>query len=747
MIELRPAQKKILRYRRGKMGISAVPGSGKTFTLAHLAANIITRKVLDDDQEVLIVTLVNSAVDNFSARISQQIIEKGFFPSLGYRVRTLHGLAHDIVRGRPGLVGLDPKFQILEEHEAQRIRQEAVQAWLKGNPGFLDEFIRTDLEERWKKKARRDLIPELVDSIALGFIRSAKDARKSPEQIEAILSGLPDGLELAKMGTAIYHDYQRALKYRGAVDFDDLIDLALKALETDGDYLKRLRRQWPFILEDEAQDSSRLQEAILSTLSGENGNWVRVGDPNQAIYETFTTASPKFLKNFILREDVVRQDLPQSGRSRVSIINLANHLIEWTINAHPLPEARDALSLPLIEPTAADDPQSNPADDPQAIRLISTRYTADQEINLIAESVQRWTNEHPDDTAAVLATTNYRGIELSQELIERGVPVTEILGSTNFTRETANALAMVMKSIADPQNINKLIEMYDAWKQECEVDNLTVRIHETINRLRSYQKVEDYLWPKHGQDWLDQLRPEIEPDIYNEMELFRERVQRWHGAALLPIDQAVMTIAQDLFHKPEALALAHKLALVLHQTQQIHSERRLPILADELIEVAKNERRFIGFSEGNAGFQPEDYKGKVIVSTIHKAKGLEWDRVYLISVNNYDFPGSQGDQFISEPWYLTERLNFQAEALEQLRIALSSDPYEWYQQGAATLKARNDYISERLRLLYVGITRARKELMITWNTGRRKDLGPAVAYSELIKYLRQYQGAGTENAG
>ena len=109
---------------------------------------------------------------------------------------------------------------------------------------------------------------------------------------------LPQPLPLVEMGWAIYADYQRALTYRGAVDFDDLIRLALQALQLDPEFLQRLQVRWPFILEDEAQDSSRLQEEILRLLVGPVGNWVRVGDPNQAIYETFTTASPHFLRDF-----------------------------------------------------------------------------------------------------------------------------------------------------------------------------------------------------------------------------------------------------------------------------------------------------------------------------------------------------------------------------------------------------------------------------------------------------------------
>src|SRR5512136_522817 len=125
MVQLRPAQEEIMRYRSGKMGVSAVPGSGKTWTLSLLAAEIIASGVLADDQEVLIVTLVNSAVDNFYQRVSGFVSSAGLLPNLGYRVRTLHGLAHDIVRERPGLVGLADDFQIIDERLTEQILEDA----------------------------------------------------------------------------------------------------------------------------------------------------------------------------------------------------------------------------------------------------------------------------------------------------------------------------------------------------------------------------------------------------------------------------------------------------------------------------------------------------------------------------------------------------------------------------------------------------------------------------------------------
>jgi DNA helicase-2/ATP-dependent DNA helicase PcrA len=128
----------------------------------------------------------------------------------------------------------------------------------------------------------------------------------------------------------------------------------------------------------------------------------------------------------------------------------------------------------------------------------------------------------------------------------------------------------------------------------------------------------------------------------------------------------------------------------------------------------------------------------VVVTTMHKAKGLEWDRVYLMSVNNYDFPSLQAyDNFISEKWFVRGKLNLEAEALAQLKAALGSGEFDWYEEGAATLSAREDYARERLRLLYVGITRAKRDLVVTWNTGRKGDATPNLAFQQMMGWWEE----------
>jgi len=740
----RPKQRDVLKYTHGRMGVSAVPGSGKTQVLSALAAQLIASGELGDDQEVLIVTLVNSAVENFSQRIAKFVQERGLLPNLGYRVRTLHGLAHDIVRERPALVGLSDDFQIIDDRLAEQIIQDAAQSWLRSHPSALEECFDPDLEDTRRDWVRREKFPEMVNALAANFIRSAKDRQTTAEGLRQHLDGLPASLPLAEMGCAIYADYERALIYRGAVDFDDLIRLALRALQSDARYLERLREQWPYILEDEAQDSSRLQETILALLSGADerpaGNWVRVGDPNQAIYETFTTASPKYLKEFLERPGVRRLELPNSGRSTRSIIKLANYLIDWTASSHPWGLARGALALPHIKPTPRGDPQPNPPDAPEKITLSARKYTPQEEVLAVADSLERWLPEHPDQTVAVLTPRNQRGFDLVQELKRRKIEYVEILRSTDATRMAAGALGNLLACLADPQSPGRLATAYRVWRRaDREDETLSPRLERVSGRIRKCSHVEDYLWPRAGRDWLEDLYlAEEHPEVLEELAQFRQMLQRWQGAALLPVDQLVLTLAQDLFNQPADLAVSHKLAILLRRAAASHSDWRLPEMTEELAMIARNERRFLGFSDDDTGFDPERYKGKAVIATIHKAKGLEWDRVYLMSVNNYDFPSGQpNDRYFSEKWFIRDRLDLEAEALAQLGMALSQDESAWVEEGAATQQARLDTVNERLRLLYVGITRARQELVITWNTGRTGEAGPALACEALRGFWEQ----------
>jgi len=200
-VQPRPSQKEILDYRAGKMGISAVPGSGKTWTLSRLAADIITSGVLADEQEILIVTLTNSAVDNFKYRIDNFLrTEKRRVLMPNYRVRTLHGLAHDLVRERPELVNLDNSFQIIDDRAADNIRKQVAASWLQNHPDSFNTYLNPSLDEKQIDRVFREQIPKLIENIANIFIRSAKDLQLTPDRFKAHLDRLPVSLPLTQLG-------------------------------------------------------------------------------------------------------------------------------------------------------------------------------------------------------------------------------------------------------------------------------------------------------------------------------------------------------------------------------------------------------------------------------------------------------------------------------------------------------------------------------------------------------------------
>ncbi|MCC6800524.1 MAG: UvrD-helicase domain-containing protein, partial [Anaerolineae bacterium] len=189
LVQLRPEQEAIVSgYAGGKVGVSAVPGSGKTFTLSHLAARLVATLAregafgLDDEREVLVVTFTNSGVNSFRARIDRVLREQyGLLSYIGYRVRTLHGLAHDIVRERPALVGLADDFTILDEKSALDIQRDIVLQRLSDWWPLFESYGKQS-DDMTPKNLRYRLEQDLPGLI-LSFIKRAKDLRVTPDML------------------------------------------------------------------------------------------------------------------------------------------------------------------------------------------------------------------------------------------------------------------------------------------------------------------------------------------------------------------------------------------------------------------------------------------------------------------------------------------------------------------------------------------------------------------------------------
>jgi DNA helicase-2/ATP-dependent DNA helicase PcrA len=713
------------------MGVSAVPGSGKTITIAVLAAELIAQG-LPEGGRVLVVTYQNSAVDNLRARIAAELKARAFL-QIGYDVRTLHSLAYGIIEANPGLAGTTTDFNVLDDRAKRTLLTKAVRIWNNQNRHVWERLLPEGSDgEYWRRRW-----PDIAQGVANKVITTAKNQRLSPASLQAeIRSARQDSTNLfLYVGAEVYQLYQQQVETIGGLDFDDLVWMAVDLLEYHPDLTARLRQRWPYVLEDEAQDSVPLQEELLSMLVGEDGNWVRVGDPNQAIMSTFTAADPEYLRQFLEREDVQTLTLPESGRSALCIIDLANHLVEWTCQEHPLPEVRrGAFRLQKIKQTGPEDPQQNPPDEQSRIAFRAHR-TQEQELIDVARRAKRFADVHPDMTLSVLVPTNRVGYKMAGYLRDIGAEFDEILQSTTSSRQVAEVLGSVIDYLADPLKAARLEGAY-AGLREVIPDELDTGDSETVAiLLRSCYRPETLLFPApdaRPEDGLPEV-PNVRPGDIHAVNALAAHLRRWLRATALPIDQLVMTIAQDIFADAK-LATAQKIAAYLRGQAEQNPDWRLPNLARELDLVARGRLRFTGLADEDYGFEPKP--GVITLTTMHRAKGLEWDLVYLVGVDGNWFPYTLEDRFIGEYDFLA------GDPSEEAQASLVSLVGEVELHGlSATEAAHIEIIAERLRLLYVGITRARRYLSVSWSgevqvSNQTRPVPLAETYRELKHYYR-----------
>ena len=714
---LREGQSRILGYSGGRVAVSAVPGSGKTLTLALLAVKLITEGRIGGEGEVLVVTVQNAAVENISQRI-KALLQDAKLPPVGYRVCTLHKLAADILRERCDLAGVEEGFFIVDEVERHRIIRSAADTWIASEHAYWQSVLPTDnasgpsrLEKAWRDQ---------TEKIGKEVTKLCKHFRLSPEDARALVANSGEESPFLRMGVGIYSSYAKYLQARIGLDFDDLIWRAIEAIEGDATFLANLHARWPYVLEDEAQDSSPLQESILDRLSGADGNWVRVGDPNQSINSTFTTADPRYFRRFLERDDTTRMGLGRSGRSGRPIIAVANHLVNWVCNSHPEPQVRQMAFLAQdILPTDEADRQQNPEDSECAIYL---RRQPFGDVDLQGLDVARWAAAYigndSERSAAVLCPAEWQGgkvITALQKMVPP-VPFDDMLKSTPQARSVAKLLAAVCAYLGKPtsqRHLAALAEEGHLGDPPSEIEKRALRT------LVLSLPLHELLFPRVVVP-LPSLLPaslEVGESEVSSLGRLASLVSRWVRASSLPIDQLLMTVAQDLFTQESDLALCHAMASSLRSSASMHPLWRLADFGLVLDEIARNRRAFRDLALAESGYH--ETPGRVVITTMHKAKGLEWDAVYLICVDSLEFPDGLDDSFRDEPYYLPGRAPI-VEARKRLERLVEA-PFAGIGENTPVDEARLETISERLRLLYVGITRARRNLAFTWceKNGRR----------------------------
>ena len=707
---LRRGQQSMTDWQGGQLAVSAVPGAGKSTGMAVAAAFAIARHQLHGKRQLVVVTFTRSAAASIKVKI-RDCLKSLYLPQNSFVVYTLHGLALNIATRHPDLSKLNlDSATLVTPNQSHRLIRACVEQWIAANPrrySTLLEGRQFDGEETERLRRQSVLRTEVLPEIAQIVIHEAKSSGLFPQDLWRLSEQTPDAYEILAIAAGLYEQYQTVARSRNFIDYDDMILAALRVLEDDA--VRRLWQQQFFaVFEDEAQDSTPLQFKLLGKLAADPDypdaplNLIRVGDPNQAINSTFTPADPVYFNRFCEECQAINRlaTMDQAGRSTRIVIDAANFVLNW-VNRSQLTGAEQAFRLQMIRPVDAGDPQADANPQPVGRGLeIYTPRDIYQTVELLGERVVELLTQNPSHRAAVLVRENRQGTFVAQKLQylkrQHGIEVFDVAQSDRHSHVPAEILAL-LQFLDRPHSPDYLKAALDVLVQRQLIPT------QDLNALAT--SPEQFLFP-------GPLDPQQTPAVRYARKYCCNLLQ---ARLELPHYQLISFLALTLNYDQSELATADKLTERI--AKQTHGNSSMGAILEALAEIVNSER-----------FEPVETEdadsrylraGQLTIITMHKAKGLDWDYVFLPFLHEDTLPGS--------PWVPTAAqflgdFTLAEVARAQIRASLHAHPLPmameaWDQAGH--LKTAEEY-----RLLYVAMTRAKRLLWMSaaergpfrWNT-------------------------------
>ncbi|BAT51876.1 UvrD/REP helicase [Nostoc sp. NIES-3756] len=730
---LRPGQQQMADWQSGPLAVSAVPGAGKSTGMAAAAAIAIARQYQQVAQsakssrcQLVVVTFTRSAAANIKSKI-RYYLKQLSLPQTGFAVYTLHGLALNIASRHPDLSGLElENVTLITPNQSHRFIRTAVEIWINNHPRLYLQLLegqQFDGEETERLRRQSVLRTEVLPDLATTVIHEAKSSGISPTQLRQWSQQTTNAYEILTIAAGLYEQYQDLMRSRDFIDYDDMILAALRVLENDS--ARRIEQNQVFaVFEDEAQDSSPLQTRLLEILAagsrsqepGVNSylphpphlshsplptphspiNLVRVGDPNQAINSTFTPADPIYFREFCQECDRSHRlaTMDQAGRSTAMIINAANFALEWVNSFYGAKNQQSShtpistpFSLQKIRPVNLTD--VNPAPIGKGLELHTPRDIF-QTVELLSKRVVELFTEDMGKNAAVLVRENRQGRWFAEALApickEHNITLFDV-GESDRRSHVPQEILALLQFCDRPHSPDYLKSALEVLVQRQLIPT------QDLNALASLP--EEFLYPS------PLAAPQSEP-VQKASHLCRSLLR---ARLELPLYQIISFLALTLNYDQAELATADKLSERVNK--QIAGSNSMGAMLSALSEIVSSERfEPVETDDAEARYTRN---GQLTIITMHKAKGLDWNYVFIPFLHENLIPGRfwvpPQSQFLGD-FTLSEV------ARAQIRAALHGEA-EIPEVTPAWEQAKHLKTAEEYRLLYVAMTRAKQLLWMS----------------------------------
>lgn len=574
--ELNAEQFAVIEQGEGPCLVLAGAGSGKTRTIVYRVAYLLEQGV--DPNQILLVTFTNKAAKEMMVRIESLL---GQYPK-GIWGGTFHSVANRLLRKYGTAIGFNPNFTILDQDDSRDLISTCVKS------------LHIDT-----KKIR---FPS--NGVIQGLISLCSNT--GMEMGDVLEMSKPEFVRVQVDLEKVYRLYRERKERNNAMDFDDLLVQLRRLLRDHPQIKEKLSSQFKYVLVDEYQDTNHLQDDIVRQLSSFHNNLLVVGDDAQSIY-SFRGADITNILDFPKRYPNTKTfKLETNYRSTQAVLDVANEIIKHNPDQFQksLKHVRVGSVRPVIVPAATDD---------QEAEFIAQRILDLREEGILLKDI------------AVLFRAAFHSQALELELTKRDIPYEYRGGVRFFDRAHIKDALAFLKVVGNPRDeiaFSRVLRLQVGIGDQTAsnvFEEVLVRLPSNTSERHPFEEIfETYSPPARAVSGWKNFRS-----------LMTELISSLQGSP----EQMVKVILDSEYRD-------YLFAEFPDANDRVQDLEQLALFAGKyttldqfLAEVTLQEDFGVVGGAADSGDRE-----KIILSTIHQAKGLEWKAVFVMHLSDLYFP-------------------------------------------------------------------------------------------------------------